>query len=428
MMNSLFGSSGVSGIPNVDITPDFVSRLASSYGAILPQGSTIAISSSAHPFADMIKNAITAGLHSAGIHTFDQGATISAVARSTVRRLRLEGGIHIRIINLQGEKRVLIEFMDGEGLPIAKSIERKIENSFFQEDYVRSNMDRIGATRNYLHASEDYIRNLIEDLRIETIRNTVIKMVLQYDQNSLNQLTSQWIRHLNCRVMTYHTTESSNNDLSQMVKNNQANFGVYLDENGQGMVLVTEDGTIVHEDLLLALKVMILFKNKKNSTIGIPVSAPHIIETIAANLNGNVIRTKENVRAMMEVCSDKKFQPLFDDIYMLSKIVEYMAVEKLTLTEMIQQIPQFYIVREEVPCPWSEKGRIMRKMMTVANNKSVELVDGIKIFDEDGWVLILPDLDEPTFKIIAQSKSFQHAKSMISQYSTLIVNSSQHHD
>ncbi len=425
MMSNLFGSHGVSGIANVDITPDFVSRLASSYGAILPQGSTIAISSSSHPFAEMIKNAITAGLHSAGIHTLDQGATISAVARATVRRLRLEGAIHVRIVNSQGEKRVLVEFMDSEGLPITKNVERKIENSFFQEDYVRSNMDRIGATRHYTHAGDDYIRNLIEDLRIEPVRNAAIKMVLQYDQNALGFLASQWIRHLNCRVMTYHSTESSTTELSQMVKNNGAEFGVYIDENGQGMVLITEEGAIVDEDLLLALKVMVLFKNKKHSTIGIPVSAPHIIETIAANLNGNVIRTKENARAMMEVCSDKKFHPLFDDLYMLSKIVEYMALEKLTLTQILNQIPQFYIVREEVPCPWSDKGRIMRTLMNLSRDKSVELVDGIKIFTDDGWVLILPDLDEPTFKIIAQSQSFQHAKSMIATYSKMIVDSYQ---
>jgi mannose-1-phosphate guanylyltransferase/phosphomannomutase len=102
-----------------------------------------------------------------------------------------------------------------------------------------------------------------------------------------------------------------------------------------------------------------------------------------------------------------------------------MALEKLTLTEILNQIPQFYIVREEVPCPWSEKGRIMRMMMNVSKDKSVELVDGIKIFNDDGWVLILPDLDEPTFKIIAQSQSFQHAKTMISNYSKMILDSYQ---
>jgi mannose-1-phosphate guanylyltransferase/phosphomannomutase len=425
MMNTLFGSHGVSGIPNVDITPDFVSRLASSYGAILPQGSTIGISSSAHPFAEMIKNAITAGLHSAGIHTLDQGSTISAVARSTVRRLRLEGAIHIRIVSMLGEKRVLIEFMDSEGLPIAKNVERKIENSFFQEDYVRSNMERIGATRHYTHAGDDYIRTLIEDLRLETVRTGNLKIVFQYDQNALGQLATQWIRHLNCRVMTYHSNDSSSIDLSHMVKNNQADFGVYIDENGQGMVLVDEHGTTIGEDLMLALKVMVLFKNKRNYSLGIPVSAPHIIETIATNLNGNVIRTKENARAMMEVCSDKKFHPLFDDLYMVSKIIEYMTVEKLSFSQIIQQIPQFYIVREEVPCPWSEKGRIMRMLMSETRDQSVELVDGIKIFNEGGWVLILPDLDEPTFKIIAQSQSFQHAKAMIAQYSKLILDSAQ---
>ncbi len=425
MNSNLFGSSGITGIANVDITPDFASRLSAAYGAILPSRSTIILSASTHPFAQLIKTSLCTGLHAAGIHTIDLGYSISGVTRAAVKNLRVQGSIHVRLMDIQGEKRIRIEFMDAQGLPISKSTERKLENSYWQEDYVRCNMDSIGRTRLYSHAEDDYIHNLVDEMDMNLFEYCGLKIVIQYDQSELGSLMIKWIEQMGCKVISYHDPQESTNELIQLVKNNQANLGVYLNANGQGMMLVTESGTLVQEDLLTALKALVIFKSKPDYILGIPVSAPHTIETVAANWNGTIVRTKETARAMMEVSGDEMFNPLFDDIFATTKMIEAMLREQISISNLLAQIPQFFIVRDVVPCPWSEKGRIMRMLMSQANKSIVELVDGIKIFVEDGWVLILPDLDEPTFRIIAQSQTYHSAKKMITYYSNTIHDSYQ---
>lgn len=411
----------------MDITPDFCSRLAAAYGATLPSGSTIILGASTHPFTQLMKSSISSGLHAAGIHTIDLGSSITSVTRAAVKNLRLQGAIHVRIVDLQGEKRVRIEFMDNQGLPISKSQERKLENSYWQEDYVRCHMDAIGRTRFYTHAEQDYIRNLQEELDMEYFENNRLKIVVQYDAIELGTLMNQWIETIGCRVISYHAPNQGHHDLALMVRNNQADLGVSVDTNGQGMMLVTEQGAIVQEDLLTALKALVMFKSKPDFILGVPVSAPHTIETVANTWHGTVVRTKETARAMMEVSSEDPFNPLFDDIYATSKMLESMLREAVSISQLIAQIPQFFIVRDVVPCPWSEKGRIMRMIMSESQGHAVELVDGIKIMNEDGWVLILPDLDEPVFRITAQAKSYPLARKWINVYAQKIHSSYEHY-
>ncbi|HEY0826572.1 MAG TPA: sugar phosphate nucleotidyltransferase [Bacilli bacterium] len=420
---SLFGSLGILGIPNVEMTPEFASKLAAAYGTTLPTGSTIGVSSSSHKFAILMKTSFILGLHSAGIHTMEISSTMTAAVRPCISRLKLQGGIHFRIIQPFNEKRLLIEFMDHLGLPLTKGQERQIDHAYGQENYVRSDMEHTGANKNYDHSDEDYLSGLISDLNVEPIHQAKFEVILHYNQYHLERMVSPWLQRLNCKTQSLFSDELTLQELSDIVVNNHANFGVHLDGNGQNMTLFTDKGIVVPEDTLMTLKILVLLSLNKDTVVGIPVSAPEIIETLAASLPGRIVRTKETARAMMEVGVHQPFHLLFDDVYALSKIMEYLACEHLTLTEAIHKIPKFYILREEVPCPWEDKGRIMRLIMNETKDKPVELMDGIKIYNDEGWVLIMPDSEEPSFRIIAQSHTITSAENLVLSYSQRILNS-----
>ncbi|GAB7387638.1 mannose-1-phosphate guanyltransferase [Bacillaceae bacterium] len=421
LAKSRFGNQGIRGVANVEITPDFASQLAAAYGYIMRPGANVALSSCSHPFARLIKQSLMTGLHSAGIDTTDFGTMISAATRYGVKAMGHDGGIHVLMEEPLGDKGVLIEFYDQDGIPVHPSFARKIENAFWQEDYVRTNSEMIGSNKFFPQMEDAYIEGIMKEIRLDAIRRDRFKVVMEYDYKNLNKFVIPIMDRLGCKVISVSSEDTRKiGDLIQLVKRNRADLGITMDKNGQEFTFITEKGNLIEKDLLFGLQLLINCHNRENYVLGVPVSAPSVLERMAKDLNGKVVRTKETPRAMMEVAKEERFHPMFDALYTLVKVMEYMALRHTTLSEMCESIPNFHIVRKAVFCPWTEKGKVMRLIMEEMKGKDVELLDGIKVYDSQGWVLILPDMEGPSFKVITQAASEEVAVSLADAYAQRI--------
>jgi mannose-1-phosphate guanylyltransferase/phosphomannomutase len=87
------------------------------------------------------------------------------------------------------------------------------------------------------------------------------------------------------------------------------------------------------------------------------------------------------------------FHFAFDGMYSVAKILEMLALTGLSLGTLNAEIPKRTFAESKVPCPWEAKGKIMRKLDLDSEKKRRLLVDGVKIFNDDAWVLVLPDRD-----------------------------------
>jgi mannose-1-phosphate guanylyltransferase / phosphomannomutase len=132
------------------------------------------------------------------------------------------------------------------------------------------------------------------------------------------------------------------------------------------------------------------------------------------------VRTKANPRSLMEPMQEEPFPMLFDALYTLVRVMGAMAKSGLTLSDLLEGIPHFHILRWEVPCPWEEKGKVMRLLIEETKGETVELLDGIKVFTEGGWTLILPDSDGPLFQVYAQGTTKQLAEELANVFADKI--------
>ncbi len=127
----LFGRYGVTGVVNIDLTPEFSAKLGAAFGATLPKGSIVTINRDVHRSPRMIKRAIISGLPSAGISVWDLGSQPIPVARYYTRISGAKGGAHVRLSPFD-ERVVDIRFMNDQGLDLSKDRERDFERVFFQ--------------------------------------------------------------------------------------------------------------------------------------------------------------------------------------------------------------------------------------------------------------------------------------------------------
>ncbi|RAV10473.1 sugar phosphate nucleotidyltransferase [Paenibacillus contaminans] len=414
---SLFGQFGVKGICGIDMTTSFANRLAMAYGTMIPAGAAVGIGHDSSRFAAIIAGTFASSLHASGIHTYEFGTGTSSVSRHAVHRLDCAGGIHVRMLEDGSDNQLVIEFMDENGLPISKGAERKIENAYAQEDFRLIKSDRAGSKKICPNACTLYSERLIGMVEGDFARYTI---VVEVDNRNLSGVLPGVLKSLNCKVIQLNRMTSSPAELGQWVRSAKADLGVRLDANGQNMILVTDQGEAVDDELLSILQIMIQIRNKQDETLYVPVHVPNIVEELAGRVNRQVIHTKADMRSIMEGCQHEGFHVYADAIYTMIAIMQMTAERNLTVSELIGTIPSFALLKEKVACPWKEKGMIMRLLMEETKEKQVELIDGIKIFHDGGWTLILPDNEEPVFRVFANAANQQAARELAVTYTQKI--------
>jgi mannose-1-phosphate guanylyltransferase / phosphomannomutase len=413
---TLFGNEGISGVPNVELTPELVSKIASAYGACLRSGSTISASSDESPYAAILKYAVISGLLAAGIKVRDVGQVLLPVARFDCRRTGIDGGIHISRIFVNGEHKLLLQFFDRDGLPIDKSMERKIHNAFLQEDFVRPDVKGLGLLEQAPQVLNVYIQELLQRVEMDRIRSRHFRVVLHCECNHIATAILPIFERLNCHVITLWNSAEM---LENIVRANHADFGIQFDKGAQALRLVTGSGRVLTEDEVLLLQTIVALSDE--DSVAMPVTAPSVLEDLANQAGRVAVHTKAAPRALLEVNKMNHLQVYSDGIFTIVSLLDYLAQTGLAVEEITSKLPEFFISRDMVTCPVEAKGMVMRRLMEEMKGQKLELIDGIKVLMDDGWALILPDAEKGLFKVVSEGSSRAKADELTGLYKEKIA-------
>ena len=428
---NLFGQRGVSGLANVDIIPEFAVKLGAAYGSTLKSGAHVTVSRDQRPIARMVSRSLIAGLMSVGVSVQNLEATSIPVARSVMPTMNVAGGIHVRV-HPERSDHILIEFFDHKGINISKSIEKKIEGAFFKEDFRRAQVHEIGNVLIVNHAIDIYSRGFEKNLNLQAVHNSSSKVVIDYAYAVSGAVLPQLLAKFGCDAVVLNASltqtaptiadrEGLLNQLGHVVEALKATFGAQVSANGEQLVLVDETGSPIRGETLTALLVDMVLTSTPRGTIVVPVQASSAVELIARRYDGKVIRTKANPTALMEACHNDpstvlggsgemgfifpQLHPGFDAMFCIAKLIEMLTLQERTLAQIRADCPRISHKTYSVRCPWTVKGALMRHLVESHAVETLELIDGVKIFNHshDSWVLILPDAGEPLVHIYANS-------------------------
>jgi mannose-1-phosphate guanylyltransferase/phosphomannomutase len=443
---SLFSEEGVKGLSNLEISPEFATKLGASFGAYLGKGARVITSRDAFVSSRMIKRAVIAGLMSVGVNVRDLRLMPSPITRHEVKATSSQGGIHVRAAS-DDSKNVVIEFYDCSGINIKKSAERKIENIFFREDFSRTDIEEIGNLEFSARAIEFFTLDFLKFVDSEAISKANFKIVIDYGCGMPSFVFPTMLGKLKCEMIALNAyvdptkiyrkeeeKERALHQLTNIVKTLKADMGVLIDSEGEKFSLVSNEGRIISNNLLLLLFAKLLNILFPDATVATNLAATKFLEEV---FKGKIIRTKIEPTNLMEICSKKdilfagdteggfifpKFQPSFDAMVSFAKLLEFLAKTEKTLEELISSLPQLNMLSTKVACPWEQKGIVMRKIIEGEKDKKIELIDGIKIIEDDFWVLIRPHTSEPYFNIYAEGKEGKDLREIVDSYIEKIKN------
>lgn len=443
---NLFGQRGVSGLANIDITPEFAVKLGASYGSTLKLGAHIVVSRDQRSVSRMVSRSLIAGLMSTGINVQNLEATAIPITRTLVPKLGVEGGIHVRVDPNRPDY-ILIEFFDQQGINVSKSIEKKIEGAYFKEDLRRVAIQDIG---NMYYPSNSQVINSYSQsfenyLNVEAIRSSGAKIVIDYVYGVAGAILPQLLSKFGCDAVvlnaSLHQTAISTEDrenlllqLGHVVEAVKANLGAQVSANGEQFILVDEAGLQIRGETLTALMVNIFLTAHPRGTVVVPVDVSSAVEQIARRHDSQVIRTKANPTALMEASQANpnvvlggsakmgfifpQLHPGFDAMFSIAKLIEMLTVQEHSLAQIRSELPRISHRCCTIRCPWTIKGSLMRYLVETHPPENLKLVDGVKIIDprNDNWVLILPDGGEPLVHIYANSEERAWVDSSLAAY------------
>jgi mannose-1-phosphate guanylyltransferase / phosphomannomutase len=93
-----------------------------------------------------------------------------------------------------------------------------------------------------------------------------------------------------------------------------------------------------------------------------------------------------------------------------------LAHSERSLSDLAHGLPQSTLVHRVVPCPWEAKGTTMRRLIEAAKGMRSDDLDGLKVFEEDGWVQMLPDPDEPVFHLYVEGTTTEDSERLEAKY------------
>jgi mannose-1-phosphate guanylyltransferase/phosphomannomutase len=214
-------------------------------------------------------------------------------------------------------------------------------------------------------------------------------------------------------------------------------LGAHLDPGGEKLVFVDDRGNLLKGVTACAAMVELALRDAPGSTIAVPANLPNIFEKIADRHGGRIIRTEVEFDTITKAISSRKvimagngrgnfifpdFQHTVDGMMAMAKMLEFLATQKVSISEIVQNLPPYYIAERRVSCVWEAKPRVMRLINEKFHEyKNHEMAFGVKLeIGPDKWVLISPDPDQPYFRINTEADSQIEAEALADEYAQIV--------
>jgi len=441
---ALFRELGVAGLSNIELTPEFATRLGMAFGSMLPEGCEVLACRDSARSSRMLKRSLMASLLSAGCRVTDLHGEPMPILRHYLGKSTAVAAINVRK-SPGNNKLSLIECLGATGGYLERAKERKVEAAFFREDFHRADPERLGIINEADQPVEAYSKQLLA-LLPENGLDRRPRIVIDYGYSSVSPILPAILGQAGIDAMSINSFNDARsaprrpseimehmNNLQNIVASIGCEFGVLILNEGETIRIVDDSGLVLGGNTLFAVMCYLVSQYQPSGSILMSVTAPSRLEKLLSDQNVTVKRCRSGVRDLMDSEMQEgtffggneeggfifpKFHTGFDGMMALSMLTKLLQLEGRKLSEIVADLPEFHLAYQVVGCPWESKGRIMRQLSETKNpNHKVELVDGIKFYDENAWVLILPDSFEPVFHIYAESPSLVESQGLVREYS-----------
>lgn len=430
----LFGTNGVRDIVNRGLTAELALRLAMSLGTRAK--GKIAVGRDTRISGNMLSDAATAGLLATGCNVIDVGIAPTPAIQYFVRD-NADIGVIITASHNPREYNG-IKLIASNGIEFTDDALQAVEDTYFKGDFKLADWRETG---NITHVGiiPAYIEGIMEKVNAKDIKKRGFVAAVDTGCGAGSVVTPRLLSKLNCQVTTINAqidgtfpsrnpepTEDVLSDLAEIVRSHNADLGVAHDGDADRAVFIDENGDFVDEDVLLAIMVKHALSKKKGAVVT-PVSSSQRVVDVAEPTGSRVIWTPVGspyvARKMLEenavIGGEGNGGILFpehqyarDGAMTVAKLLEIMTERDKKLSELVEEIPKRYMDKVKITC--NDRDATMQRIRSSVSG-DIDTIDGLKIWYDDGWLLVRPSGTEPVIRIFVEGKTKKRADELLEQ-------------
>ena len=446
-MGRLFGTDGVRGVANEELTPLLAMQLGQAGAYVLSKENkhkpTIMVGCDTRISGDMLANALMAGACSVGANAVYVGVVPTPAVAYLTKKYKVDAGVVISAshnpVEFDG-----IKFFDGNGYKLPDSMEDEIE------DLIRSDMKNIkfpigsgvGKIKYRTDAREEYINHAVQSVNADLSN---LKIVVDCAEGASYYTSVEALKELGAEIIAIHNNPDGTNinancgsthmeELMARVVYEKANIGLAFDGDADRLLAVDENGKVVDGDQIMAIVGNHMKEQGK-------LKGDTIVVTVMSNLGFFLMAEKNGIRAEQTKVGDR---------YVLERMREIGAslggeqsghvifLDENTTGDGLLSALHLLQVLGETGKPLSELASVMDVLPQALVNAKVpnhkkerymeypEIADAIEklngMFAGEGRVLIRPSGTEPLVRVMIEGKDQRMIEKEARKLAELIQN------
>lgn len=445
-MRRLFGTSGIRGVVNIELTP----RLALDVGkavATLHKDGFIVVGRDTRHTGEMLQAALIAGAASCGCDVEALGLAPTPLTAYTTRVLAADSGVSITASHNPPEYNGL-KLFDSAGMPYGERQRRKIEETVRREAYKLSEWDGIGLVEE-IEATPLYLDALVRELELKRVWRVACDLM-----NGATAVTApEGLKAAGCQGVYINSNPDGYfpsgipepggvtlERLGEVVRSSGAEIGFAFDGDGDRVMFVDERGEAPTPDRVLAAYAAYIVERCRGGLVVTHVGASMCVDEAVRLAGGRIIRTKVGDAYVAETLMRRggvfggepvgawihpDVHPCPDGLLSALRLLGALEERGTTLSEFIAEIPEYPLLRFKVECPNSLKGEVMSRIEGRCEESfegvtSTSTVDGLRMEFGDGWMLIRPSGTEPAIRLTVEARSRRRAEELMRRGRSLV--------
>ncbi len=435
MKSKLFGSSGVRVKANGELTPDLFSRIGSAT-AFQFKIQRALVARDTRVTGLTYENALVSSLLASGANVTSLGVTATPVLAYLTRMYGADAGFMITASHNPAEYNGL-KIFNHMGMAYDSQSQEKIAEATGRKHLGLSEWHRVGRCSSSRDADTLYIQMVKKELKLRKQWHVAVDS----GGGATYHVARALLEMLGCRVMAINAQPDGlfkgrdpepNRDsmklLAKIVKDSGI-IGIAYDGDGDRVAFIDETGSFADFDRVLAAYAKYMISRRPGSVVVTNVEASMCIDRITEEYEGKLLRTKVGDIYIAECM--KRYEAVFggepcgawihpqlnycpDGILSSVLLLKALEDENKSLSELIEEIPQYPTLRQNILCKENLKGKALPKLEAELRSafpafKELSKIDGVRLTIEDGWILIRASGTEPLIRLTVEGKTLEAA-------------------
>ena len=434
------GISGVRGIVGESFGPQLAMRFAQAFGTMVGQGPVV-IGRDTRTTGPMLQAAVVAGLQSVGCEPVLVGVVPTPTVLILTQHLGARGGIMVSASHNAGEWNAL-KFVDNNGLFLNEHRNEEMIDIYHQRDFTIVDETQLKPARTIESPMEEHFARISSFVDSDSIRSRGFRVAVDCCNGAGAVHSVPFLSGLlGCEVVPVlaeptgrfgrvpEPTAANLTELRQVVRERKCDIGFAQDPDADRLAIIDEKGTAIGEDMTLAFATrQVLRKQSAPKRVVVNLSTSKCVEEAARLEGGETLRTPIGEINVVETAltSDAAIagegnggvivpaiHPCRDSYSGMAIILEYLAHERKSVSELRAEIPDLVMLKESIQVGPDDPPRLLRRIRHGFAGERLELSDGVRVDWDDAWIHVRRSNTEPIVRIVAEAATRKRAEELM---------------